>query len=238
MTNYALLNNVEHKDLRVKTERSAVLGDAVSSAPVFPFEFRTIQAHYPILLQQDKEGSLYPLALFGFQQGENLFLTDTGWDAPYIPAMLQKEPFQIGIQKSEAAAEDRRILSIDLDHPRVSKEEGEPLFQPLGGRTPYLEKMADLLESLYTGYEHAKTFMQALARHQLTETLNFDITLKDGSRNQLIGYHGIDEERLQALDGAALQDLAQNGALMPLFMMLASLGSLTRLIERKQRAAQ
>lgn len=234
MTSYALLNNVAHKDIRVLTERSAELGDAVMSAMVFPYEFRSIQAYYPILLQQDGQGNLYPVAVFGFQEGENLYLNDQGWDAGYIPAMMLKEPFLIGFQKSESA-EDRRMLSIDMDHPRVSKDQGEPLFQPLGGRTPYLEQAADLLETIYQGYEHAKHFMGLLKQHQLTESVNVEITLKNGSQHKLVGYHGISEERLQQLNGEALAELSQKGALMPLFMMLASLSNLSRLIDYKNR---
>jgi hypothetical protein len=74
VTEYALLNNVAHQDLKVITERSARYGDDVMYCMTFPFEFRSVQASYPILMQQDSNGSLYPVALLGFQEKENLFL--------------------------------------------------------------------------------------------------------------------------------------------------------------------
>ncbi len=234
MTRYALLNNVEHQDLKVITERGLQYGDQVQSCVTFPFEFRTVQSSFPILLQQDEIGALYPVALFGFQEGENLFLNESGWQANYVPAMLRREPFLIGFQ--DAGQEDkRRMLSIDLDHPRISKAEGEPLFQPLGGRTPYLENMADLLETIYRGYEHARTFMEALKEHDLTESITFEIVLKDGSSNQLLGYHGLIEEKVQALDGATLQSFNEQGFLMPMFMMLASTPNIQTLVDAKNR---
>ena len=132
MNNFALLNNVEHQDLRVITTRSAAYGDNVMFTITFPSEFRSVQAFYPILFHKSAGGDVWPVALFGFQEGENLFLDDDGWHAGYIPAMIRREPFLIGYQKSRDASqpEPLRVLSLDLDHPRVSRNEGQPLFQP------------------------------------------------------------------------------------------------------------
>ncbi|WP_161955527.1 SapC family protein, partial [Escherichia coli] len=73
-----LLDNISHKDLRVITERGAAWGDNVMSAPVTPDEFRSLQADYPILFQPDGSGSFLPVALFGLEQGDNLFLSAKG----------------------------------------------------------------------------------------------------------------------------------------------------------------
>lgn len=235
MPNYALLNNVNHAEVKVITDRAVRFGDGVMQSPVFPFEFRNAQACYPILLQQDSAGDFSPLALFGFQERENLFLDDSGWQAPYIPAMVRREPFLIGYQESKSEGEPvrTRVLSIDMDHPRVNTEHGEPLFQPLGGRTPFLEKAADLLESIWLGIEHTKTFVGALQRHDLIESMTLEIELKDGSRNQLIGFHCLNEEKVQGLSAEALGELNANGFLMPMFMVIASMGNLQALAERK-----
>ena len=235
MSNYALLNNVDHADIRVITDRSARYRDDIKQSLVFPFEFRNVQACYPILFQQHGEGGFYPLALFGFQEKENLFLDKSGWQAPYIPAMVRREPFLIGFQDSESQGETQRtrVLSIDMDHPRVNTEHGEPLFQPLGGRTPYLEGVADLLETIYAGIEHNKSFVGALQELDLLESVTLEIELKDGSRNQLIGFHCLNEDKVQALSAEVLGDLNERGYLMPLFMVLASMGNIQRLVELK-----
>ena len=235
MANYALLNNVDHAQIRIITDRSARYGDDIMQALVFPFEFRNVQASYPILFQQHREGGFYPLALFGFQEKENLFLDESGWQAPYIPAMVRREPFLIGYQdpKTQGETERTRVLSIDMDHPRVNTEHGEPLFQPLGGRTPFLENAANLLETIYAGIEHNRSFIGALHEHHLIESMTLEIELNDGSRNQLIGFHCLDEEKVQALPAEVLGDFNERGYLMPLFMVLASMGNLQRLAELK-----
>ncbi len=237
MTQYALLNNVDHAETRVITERSARYGDDRMQALVFPFEFRNVQACYPILFQQDGTGSFYPLALFGFEEKENLFLDESGWQAPYIPAMVRREPFLIGFQDSKAQGETERtrVLSLDMDHPRVNTEHGESLFQPLGGRTPFLEGVADLLETIYAGIDHNRLFVAALQEHELLEAMTLEIELKDGSRNQLIGFHCLAEEKIQALSAEVLGELNERGYLMPMFMVLASMGNIQRLVELKNR---
>lgn len=233
MTNFALLNNAEHQDLKVITERSPKFGDNVMFAMTFPHEFRDVQACYPILLHKDEQDNFYPLALFGFEKNENLFLSDSGWNASYVPAMIRREPFLIGFQASKEGgdAEKTRVLSMDMDHPRVSNEAGERLFQPLGGRTPYLEDVANLLETIYQGTEQNNQFVAALQEHELIESVNFDITLNDGSKNQLLGFYVINEEKLQQLPGSTLESFSKAGFLMPIFMMLASMTNMRTLIE-------
>src|SRR5687767_10021724 len=96
MTKHALLSNIAHKDLRVITQRSARYGDDVMATVTFPAEFRNVQAHYPIVFSKTKEGLFNPLALFGFRDKQNLFLGPNGWEVPYVPLMIERQPFLIG----------------------------------------------------------------------------------------------------------------------------------------------
>ena len=237
MADYALLNNVDHRDVKIATERAARFGDQVMKAPVFPFEFRNVQAFYPILFQRDASGVHAPVALFGFQEGENLFLSETGWDAAYVPAMLRRAPFLIGFQDAtvEGKPERIRVLSLDMAHPRVRAEDGEALFEPLGARTPFLERMADLLEALHEGIAHNRAFVKALGEHDLLEAVTFEITLNDGSTTQLLGFDCINEEKVQALSGETLGEFNEKQLLAPLFMALASMANVARLVERKNQ---
>ncbi len=235
MSNHALLNNVDHRDLRVASGHGAALGDDIMYAPTFPEEFRSVQAHYPIVFHRDASGGFHPLALFGLQEGANLFLEGERWDATYIPLSVQRQPFLIGISGSE------RHIHIDLDHPRVcgGSDSGEALFRDFGGNTEYLEQAKSVLLALHDGIMATPAFIEALQRHELLESFVLDAKLDDGSHNRLAGFHTIDEARLQALDGAALERLARNGHLLPIYMVLASMSRFRDLIERmnRQRAA-
>jgi len=229
MSNNVLLNNVEHRDLRVDNRRGAALGDEVMFAPTFPAEFRSIQAHYPIVFQRDGAGNFHPLALLGLQQGANLFLDGDRWDATYIPLAVQRQPFLIGVSGEE------RLMHIDLDHPRVRGGTGEALFRDYGGATDFLEQARSVLLALHDGIVATPAFIEALQRHQLLESFVLDIELDDGSQNRLAGFHTVDEARLHALDGAALEQLSRDGHLLPIYMVVASLSHFRDLIERMNR---
>ena len=72
-----------------------------------------------------------------------------------------------------------------------------------------------------------------MQRHDLIESMTLEIELKDGSRNQLIGFHCLNEEKIQGLSPEALGELNANGFLMPMYMVVASMGNLQALAERK-----
>lgn len=240
MPNHALLNNVDHKHLRVITSRGAAYGDAVMSALTFPAEFRELQAHYPIVFAKSEDGTSFDaLALFGFQQGENLFLDERDgvarWDAPVIPLSVERQPFLIGRGGEELS------IHIDMDHPRVAAggaaaAEGEALFLTYGGTSEYLERIASVLRTLHDGLDAARGFTAALLELELLESFVLDVELDDGSQNRLGGFYTIHEERLLSLSGEQLERLNRAGYLQAIYMAVASLSQFRGLIDRKNRA--
>ncbi|MCW8196341.1 SapC family protein [Proteobacteria bacterium 005FR1] len=238
MSNHVLLNNIDHKDLRVITERSAEYGDNVMFAMTFPDEMRSVQAHYPIFFHKDgNTGEFYPVAMFGLKGQENLFLGEKGWDAAYIPLVIARQPFLIGIQQfqEDGVMKQQRVLHIDMDSPRLSYTAGEPLFLEYGGNSPYLEQVAGALEAIHQGYQSNKPFVEKLLALDLLESFTLEIELNDGSKNQLMGFYTINETRLSELNGEALADLNAQGWLQPIFMAVASQSHIRDLIERKNR---
>jgi hypothetical protein len=232
MANSVLLNNVDHKDLRAITTHSAAYGDDVMSAVTFPSEFRSIQAHYPIVFRKTAEGQFQPVALLGFQEKQNLFLTSDGrWDATYLPLMIERQPFLIGKN-----GDGQLLIHVDLDHPRVSRSEGEPLFRPHGGNTDFLDRMSSVLLAIHQGLERTPPFVAALLEHNLLESFVFDIQLDNGSQNRLAGFYTIHEERLTGLSGNALEHLSKAGHLLAAYLCVASLSNFRALIDRQNRA--
>ena len=239
MTRPALLDNVTHRHLRIHTERAAALGDARQSVLALPAEFRQLQAHFPIVFQlvegDGANAGFQPVALFGLEEGQNLFLTGNGWDAPVVPMALQRDPFMIG-----RAQDDTLQLHIDLDSPRIVRPEqgevGTALFMPHGGFSDYLDHVVQLMEHLHAQAQQLPAFIEALTRHQLLEPFVIDIETTGGEQSRLTGLFAINEERLAALPGAALEALARDGHLLPIYMQIASLAQLPVLLERASRA--
>lgn len=233
MPDHAILTAEDHRGLRVRTDRGAGLGDAIMCCLVVPDEFRRVQDEYPILFRLTPERDGFTaLAMFGFENGENLFLGQDGWDARYLPLAVDVQPFLIG--RPAPGGADAQV-HVDLASPRVGGAEGVRVFGEDGRPTPFLESVAEKLGELDQGYRASAGFFAALMRHELLEPLTLEITLDDGSVNRLVGFHGIDEDRLRALAPDAVAELHGDGHLMPVFMALASLGRLRELIARKNR---
>lgn len=230
MPNIALLNNIEHKDLRIITGHGPGLGSDVAWAPTFGAEFRALQGHYPIIFRQSEDGQRFEaIALLGFMEDENLFLVDGRWDAHTIPMLLERQPFLIGRNGDEL------MIQIDLDNPRVSKTEGQPIFKEHGGSSDYLQHINDVLSTIHHGVQANVGFIEALMRHQLLEGFTFDLTLDDGSQNRLAGFFTIAEERLAGLDAAVVGELHKAGYLQQIYFAMASLSNFRNLVDRKNK---
>ena len=235
MPNHQILTTEAHGELRIRTERSAAFGDEIMSCLVVPAEFRQVQSEYPILFRRNVERDAFmALALFGFENGENLFLRDGQWDGGVLPLALEVQPFLIG---SPDGAGQKQV-HIDMDSSRIGDTEGVRLFDEHQRPSPFFEDIIDKLGALDAGFGESGAFFEAVERHGLLEPMSLEITLDDGSTNRLVGFHVIDEDRLQALDADVLGELHEAGQLMPIFMAVASLGNLSKLIARKNRKVQ
>ncbi len=235
MSNHVILNNVEHQNLRVITDRSAALGDSIMGVPILPSEFRDAQHDFPIFFHKDaQDEKLEPYAIFGLEQDENLFLDGGNWNADYVPLLLEKGPFLIGLQE-KSGGEKELVISLDLDHPRVSETEGEPLFLPQGGNSTLVERISRVLHRIHEGQRETEPFVAAMLRHELLEPFALNIELDDGSKHRLEGFHTIHEENLMQLDGETLSELSRSGYLQAAYMVVASLSNIRKLIKWKNQ---
>jgi hypothetical protein len=229
----ALLNNVDHHDLRVITRHGAEFGEAVNQVLVFPTEFEAVQRDYPIVFRRDAEGALRPVALLGLSRDENLFLDAAGeWLARYVPALFQRGPFSIAAPES---AEGEPMIRVDLDHPRVSRSEGVPVFLPQGGNSPYLEQVTGTLRAIYLGHHLLEPMVAAFEAAGLLVEIDLEVRVGETEIHALSGVITIDRERLAALSAGELADLHRGGFLQTAFFAAASLGNVQRLADLKGR---
>lgn len=238
MARYELLNNVTHKDLRVITGFGREFGDDIGMVPAFPSEYAELQREYPIFFRKDGDsGQWQSVALLGFEQHENLFLQDGRWNATYLPGAVAKGPFLIGFQEQRIDGELRKepVMHVDLEHPRISFTDGEPVFLPQGGNSPYLQHIAGVLRGIRDGVEFGAAMFAAFDSMDLIQPVNLDVQLDDKHRVGVSGLYGIDREKLAALDAGSLHRLNQAGFLEGAYLVLASLHNMRRLMAEKQR---
>lgn len=238
MAKHELLNNLTHQQLRVLPRFGSEYGDDVGMVTAFPTEFAELQREYPIFLRKDgQDGQWQAVALLGLQAGENLFVQDGRWNAAYLPGAIAKGPFLIGFQEQRIDGELRRepVIHVDVEHPRVSFTEGQPVFLPHGGNSAYLEHISAVLRGLRDGLEAAPAMYAAYDALGLIQPMNLELQLDAQHRVSLSGLHGIDRDQLAALDAQQLHGLHRSGYLEGVYLMLASLHNLRRLMAEKQR---
>ena len=233
-----MLNNITHKDLRVINRYGAEFGDNVGTVLTVPTEYEEIQREYPIFFRKDPTtGEYQSIVLLGFSKDENLFLDGDRWDASYIPGIIARGPFLIGFQRQESGGEtrDAPVIHVDLDHPRVSQTDGLPVFKPQGGNSPYLDRVASILNGIREGLELSKAMFAAYAELDLIEPIKVEVKTNADETYSLLGLHTLNHEKLAALDGASLEKLNKAGFLRGAYLVIASVGNVRRLMERKER---
>lgn len=232
MTRRAVLNNVDHHDLRVIPAHGGGDSARVNQITVFPTEFEAIQREYPILFQKGEDGAFQAVALLGLDRDENLFLEGERWTTRYVPALQRRGPFSIGLQARDDGTPPEPMIHVDLDDPAVSNE-GQPLFLQHGGNSPYLEQVAEVLRTIYAGVELAPPMFAAFQAAGLIQPIALEIMLSDDKRYTLPDYWTIAQDRLAGLDGATLEQLNRNGFLQLAWFAAASLGNVPQLIALK-----
>ncbi|MBU3077378.1 SapC family protein [Sphingomonas quercus] len=222
MARIELLDTVAHRDLRIVTRRDPSLGDRRNFVQLVASEFARAAAHYPIFFTKSAEtGSFLAGAVLGFHDGENLFL-DQG-TSPYRPLTLRREPFHI-------VGDD---LGFDTGHPRVSRAEGEPVFDADGQPSDYLRGVQQALTQLRYGLDETDAFIRRMLDHKLVEPIDISLRFDDGEHCRLDGLYTIARDGLYELSDADAVKLFRSGDLQLAFTMIGSLSQIGVMAARR-----
>ncbi|EGD60391.1 hypothetical protein Y88_0039 [Novosphingobium nitrogenifigens DSM 19370] len=234
MVNFVPLSFEEHKRLRLATSYGVALGDGLGMVSVVPTEIPALITSYPLFFRRSPATGRYELgAMLGFEAEENLFLSDDGWDASYVPLTLRRAPFAV---QQSASSPDRNSLMIDLDSPRLSLATGDVLFFSDGRPSERLQAIVDALEALVKGAGIGRDYVDVLDALGLIEPVDVRIDLGNGVTHNPPGLFTIAQSRLTDLPDAALTDLHRRGYLGWVYQQAASVGQIANLILRKNRA--
>ena len=246
MQKIEVLNNITHEQLRVNSAFSAELGDNVVSTVAFFPELLEVQKEYPILCRKNPDtGEYQAVVFFGLQKDENLFLVDAdpanqknlGWRAEYIPAVIARGPFSIGIQREiENGSEVHRpVVHVDIKHPKAVSENGQVLFLENGGHSPYLNYISTVLDTLNDGLYLTKLMFEAFNKYQLLEDVVLDIEFQNQEKLKLTGFQTINTDKLSGLNGETLEELNKAGFLQAAHFIVSSMSNIRKLIDWKNR---
>jgi hypothetical protein len=217
---HASLFLAPRNDYRYATSTNSVFLAAV--------EFNRACREYPIVFADDGQ-TVFPLAVLGLRDGENLFVTsEGGWNATYVPAYVRRYPFILSTQPNS----DTLTVCIDRSCPNLNTEqEGQALFEE-GKESTFLQESLDFLKDFQTQYAMSVQMSTRLKELGILEPMQANIELKNGSKLNMGGFFVVSRQRLSELAPELLAELVRNGILELIYLHLNSLDNFARLVER------
>ena len=177
-----------------------------------------------------------PAVILGAEQNRNVFVSEDGhWEGRYIPAFVRRYPFVF----SSSADGSTFTLCIDQEFQGLNQDNrGEKLFDEQGEKTTYLERMLNFLREYQVQYQRTLSFCEKLKELGLLEPMQAHISLPTGSQLSLTGFQVINRDRLKALDGDKLAELARSDALELAYLHLYSLNNFSVMVERSGQGSR
>jgi hypothetical protein len=238
------LNSVAHRNIRVNQQQVLAQAAQLNMVPVVLGEFLKLCVQYPIVLTKNgATGQFTCVALFGFDKTENLFWNADRWDAIYVPLQISRQPFFLGneavgrqlLHALPALPPSLAVVCIDTQHAAVKQTDGEALFDEHGGETAFLQQAKQMLAALLAGEEQTNLFIRKLLALELLRPMRLEIEFANRQKQRIEGLYTVDEERLKTLAAETIAELHSLEYLAPIYTMLASLGHIYSLVQRKNQ---
>lgn len=234
MSKATVLNNVDHKNLKVDTRPES--NSNVNRSVVYATEISELHKEFPLVFYKYPDSKKTQLhAIFGLEKDENLFIGENGWTTRFVPALLARGPFSLGYKKAEKEGDEQPdpVICIDMEDSRVNTEQGEDVFLQFGGEAPYLNYVKKALQTIDSGMHFDKTLFTLVESMDLLEPVSIEIKLSNVEQVNLSDYYTVNQEKLTKLDGDSLAKLNQYGVLSLLYFVLSSMGNFQVLMELK-----
>jgi len=200
-----------------------------NSIPLAAVEFFDTAREYPIAFTGNESGAMFPIAIMGVRQNENLFVSADGkWEGRYIPAFVRRYPFVLA---EKPDAEDFNVY-LDEAYPGFGAADGERLFAEDGEQAPLLKQALEFLSAYQGEIKRTRLFVERLQALNLLIPRVLEVVRPNEQPMVLQGFSVVDEARLMALGDAELLDLARSGLLAWIHAHLMSLGNVPALGQR------
>ncbi len=223
------LSKERHADWFLETGTDYSFARHVNAVPLLATEIPAAAAEYAVVFTGSDE-TVMPAALLGIRNDENLYLTETGgWNGKYIPAFVRRYPFVF----SSSGNGGTFTLCLDEEFSGCNQEgRGQRLFDDDRQATPYLEQILSFTKKFQSQYEPTASFCRKLVDLKLLDPMKAQIKSKEGGEMSLGGFMAVNRDRLKALPGDTLSDLAKTNELELLYLQLASMRNVSAMAER------
>ena len=208
-----LLSSQLHANWKARVVESAPFFGKAHAVPLTVEEFILAQRHYPIVFSVGPNP--VPLALFGLNEGVNVFTDDEGVPSQslYVPAYVRRYPFMLARLREDS---DELSLCFDNSSNLLGEhEEGTPLFDGTEPSEATKNTLA-FCEQFEQAGMRTGMFMEELQANKLL--MDGEVTIEADGVDQPFVYRGfqiVSEDKLKELRGDVLRKMVQSG-LLPL----------------------
>ena len=223
-----------HADWSVEVGADYSFSKSVNSVPLMAVEFPHAATDYAIVFGGTPEAFI-PTVILGMREKENLYLTGQGgWQTKYIPAFVRRYPFVF------SSSEDGKTFTLCIDEafPGFNREgRGQRLFDDDKKPSSYVSNVLKFLEQYQLEFRRTQAFCHKLRDLELLEPMRAQANLKSGERLALTGFMAVSRDKLKALPGDKLAELAKTDELELLYLHLQSMRNFAAMAERVGQAA-
>ena len=214
------ISRARHFDCHLEPSPSFAFSRDINSAPLTAVEFPQAMNEYPIVFAGNP-GELTPVVILGLRADENLFLSPDGaWNAKYIPAFVRRYPFVFSLSG------DRFLLCVDEEFPGFNRQgRGQPFFGEDGEMSPFVGNVLKFVQEYQAQFRRTQRFCARIEELGLLEPMQAQITIEGGRSTRLSGFLAVNREKLKALPGEVLSELAATDELELLYMHLHSMNN-------------
>lgn len=225
-TNYIPLDKDKHSALKVKLNHNFEFAKDTHLAATTIREFAQIASCMPIVLVKEPNvGTLHPIAMFGLEQGSNMFFKDGKWQAHVMPLSIQRFPFDVRPDG------DKLGVFFDEKSELVSESEGQAMFTESGEPSEFLQHRHNMLSEIANSEMSTQKFVKQLEELGLIDEVQLVVQYASGQKRNVTGLHSVSEKRLNDLDDDKILDLKKTGFLGAIYALLLSIAQLNRLVQ-------
>jgi hypothetical protein len=228
------LNSTQHGKMKVRTILRMPQVAQTHAIPVTVDEFTLVQRHFPIVFSVGDNA--IPIALFGLNEGVNVFLDADGRpldSSVYMPAYIRRYPFLLARLRPDS---DELSLCFDPTANAVGDfEEGQALFdgdQP----TEATKAILQFCEQFEAAGQRTAAFVDELVKADLL--MDGEVAIQPEGFEQPFVYRGfrmVDEEKIRNLRGDELRKMNQSGILPLIYAHLFSLTEMRSVFGRQMQ---
>ena len=232
----------QHKNYALLAKCSENIAKDLNIIPVTYCELAHLAQYSPLALVKHSGTGEYKLvAVFGFEQGENLYCQNNLWHEIFCPMHLSSKPFYLGYQdEGQEERHPARVLCVDQNSPFVVKNNKQGINTQAFYRAPHQEntcllRAKESLIRLEQGQKLTQDFINCLSQLNLIQSLTLDITWDNGEQASIAGLYTVDPQQLETLSASQLQQLQQHNYVEAITVINRSLNHIQKLITLKNK---